>query len=444
MTVRLLSLACACAAAPSTGFITRSGTQLLDEHGSPFRFAGANLYWLGLDENVGGVHLPTQFRIRDGLTTAAGLGARVVRAHTVGVSTGNPLSFEPALGIFNASALDAADFAVAVAGELGLRLLVPLTDNYHYYHGGLHTFSDWLGLPESAFYTDDRAVTAFEAYITARLTHVNPYTGRAARDEPAIAFWETGNELSGAPPAWTERIAAFIKSVDANHLVLDGHYGVVAPAPDSAVDVCSDHYYPVDAARLALSARTAAAANRVFIAGEYEWTSGDVAGFLADAASNANVSGTAFWSLFPHNDVGGFVKHADSFTVVYDPAGPNTAMNAFLPLFAAHAGAMAGTPPVSPPAPGAPTILSAAGGSLAWRGAALAALYDVRVSVSNAGGGWVSACVCAAGCDALCLTDDASPVALNMTAVPVGAYVMVGSFGAKGETGAWSVPVQMS
>ena len=46
----------------------------------PWRFAGANIYWLGLDENVGGVHYPTPFRIRDALTTAAGMGARVVRA----------------------------------------------------------------------------------------------------------------------------------------------------------------------------------------------------------------------------------------------------------------------------------------------------------------------------------------------------------------------------
>ena len=39
----------------------------------PFRFAGTNLYWLGLDENVGGVDYPTYFRIRDALDTAKAL-----------------------------------------------------------------------------------------------------------------------------------------------------------------------------------------------------------------------------------------------------------------------------------------------------------------------------------------------------------------------------------
>jgi DNA polymerase-3 subunit delta len=43
------------------------------------------------------------------------MGATVVRAHTVGVSTGSALSFEPALGVFNATNLDAADRAIAKA-----------------------------------------------------------------------------------------------------------------------------------------------------------------------------------------------------------------------------------------------------------------------------------------------------------------------------------------
>jgi hypothetical protein len=94
--------------------------------------------------------------------------------------------------------------------------------------------------------------------------HVNPYTGRTALSEPAILVgrvvmagsrlgicgptarthlvffsispqaWETGNELQ--PPAnWTGAIAAFIKSIDSNHLVLDGTYGINAealPLPD--------------------------------------------------------------------------------------------------------------------------------------------------------------------------------------------------------------------
>jgi hypothetical protein len=88
-------------------------------------------------------------------------------------------------------------------------------------------------------------------------------------------------------------------------------------------------------------------------------------------------------------------------------------------------------------------VLSLADGVLAWRGAALAALYDVRVSAATAGGPWLSACACATGCDVLCLADDASPLKLNATLVPAGAWVLIGSFAADGSPGAWAQPAHM-
>ena len=34
---------------------------------------------------------------------------------------------------------------VYMAGQLGLRVVVPLTDEWNYYHGGLHDFLGWRG-----------------------------------------------------------------------------------------------------------------------------------------------------------------------------------------------------------------------------------------------------------------------------------------------------------
>jgi hypothetical protein len=47
--MRLITIAVATAAASAASFITRSGSQLMLD-GKPFRFGGANMYWLGLDE----------------------------------------------------------------------------------------------------------------------------------------------------------------------------------------------------------------------------------------------------------------------------------------------------------------------------------------------------------------------------------------------------------
>lgn len=104
----------------SAGFVTRVGSHLFLD-GKPFRWGGGNIYWLGLDENVGGVAYPTQFRVQDALDTAALLGLTVIRGHTLGISTGNSLSFEPELGVFNASALDSADFAISGGWQWVLR-----------------------------------------------------------------------------------------------------------------------------------------------------------------------------------------------------------------------------------------------------------------------------------------------------------------------------------
>src|SRR5437016_5442405 len=58
------------------GFVTRSGTQLM-LNGHPFRFAGANMHWLGLDDSG---NYPSQFRVDDGLDAAQEMGATVIRS----------------------------------------------------------------------------------------------------------------------------------------------------------------------------------------------------------------------------------------------------------------------------------------------------------------------------------------------------------------------------
>jgi len=306
-------------ASPHNGVhpVIRSGSALFVD-GHPFRFGAANEYWTGLDENVGGVDYPSAFRIRDGLQTARAMGATVVRAHTVGISTGNPKSLEPTLGAFNESAFHAIDYSIAEAGRLGLRLIVPLTDNWHWYHGGKHDFTDWLGLPESAFYTDPTAIAAFESYIGHLLNHINPLTGTALRDDQTIMAWELGNELNGMPASWINTISAYLKNLSPRHLVAAGAQGGINPATLTApdVDIVDVHYYPPSVAQIEADAASVTAASKVYLAGEYGSTSANDA-LLAPLAADPAVTGVAFWSLFPHRDDHGYVQHDDGFTLHY-------------------------------------------------------------------------------------------------------------------------------
>lgn len=379
-------------APPVSEFVTKSGNQLM-LGGERFRFGGDNQYWLGLDENVGGVNpddpaaveLPTNFRIRDGLATARMMGSRVVRTHTVGTSLGSPNSFEPTLGHFNEDAFAAADYAVAESGRLGLKLIVPLTDNWDYFHGGKYTFLRWLGVSTAddgaAFFTDPTVRAAFKEYISEVLTHINPYTGKRYVDDPAVMAWELGNELNGMTPEWINDISSFISELAPNQLVAAGAQsgtdtGVLA-SPD--VDIIDAHYYPPSANAIGTDAAAAKAAGKAYIAGEYG--SGQANDALMDAvAANQDVDGALFWSTFPHADHYGFVKHSDGYTIHYpgDTAAMRTAVSA-ITRFADVMGTCTGCVKPVGDAPLLTSIVKTQGiNLLTWRGTAGAWSYRVE------------------------------------------------------------------
>ncbi|HLL66362.1 MAG TPA: carbohydrate binding domain-containing protein [Micromonosporaceae bacterium] len=368
-------------------FVTRAGSTL-QLNGETFRFGGANIYWLGLDENVGGVAYPTYFRIDNALRTAKAMGATVVRSHTLGISTGNPLSFEPTLGQFNPTALATIDYAVARARQLGIRLVVPLADNWAYYHGGRADFTNWFGLPADAFYTDPRVIAAFQEYIRNLLTHVNPYTGRAYADEPTVLAWELGNELQGMTPEWVDTIAAQLHQLSPRILVAAP--GISPATVDSdQIDIVDAHYYPPSAERMLADAAQVTAAGKVYIAGEYGSTMATPE-LLQPLAADPRVTGTIFWSLFGHNDTHGFVEHNDGFTLHYP--GDTPAMRRAVQAIEAFNRAVNPTARTRGIRLGQPLLTSVTHSYgitlLAWRGTAGAVRYTVQRSTRGPDGPW--------------------------------------------------------
>lgn len=60
----------------------------------------------------------------------------------------------------------------------GLRLIVPLTDWWNYYHGGSLTFLRWRNLStadQSAFYSNADVITDFKQYIGTIVNRTNTY-----------------------------------------------------------------------------------------------------------------------------------------------------------------------------------------------------------------------------------------------------------------------------
>ncbi|CAN8098789.1 unnamed protein product [Discula destructiva] len=339
--------------------ITRQGSTLL-LGGSPWRAVGPNIYWLGLDENVIpppsepfyaplNASYPTKGRITEIMATVKAMGGTMIRAHTVGVSTGNPLSLWPAPGEVNAQAFDAIDWSVAQARAYGLRLMVPLTDNYDYYHGGKFDFLRWAGYNLTGataagnplvqqFYTNASIVASFKDYIHTLLTHVNPYTNLTHAADPTIFAYETGNELGGpvfgdkdVPTEWTREIAAFVKQLAPEKLMVDGTYGInQAHFAVDEIDLFSNHFYPVNITKLTADLDLVASTNRSYYAGEFDWVGSSDDGVTPRGDSLAEwfsviekspvAVGDSFWSLFGRDvpNCNNFVYHADGYTMHYN------------------------------------------------------------------------------------------------------------------------------
>jgi hypothetical protein len=415
--------------ASSNGFVTRSGDKLLLK-GQPFRFSGANVYWGALDDDGRtGLNYPTPFEVQSSLQTVVDMGETVVRCQTCGISTGTPLSVEPALGEVSQTQLQHIDYFIAQAQKYGLEVVIPLTDNYDYYLGSYCDYTSWLRLSAtsscpsaaaaSAFYTSRKAIAAFEKYIAILLNHVNYYTHVRNKDNPSIIAWETGNELpygKGGPAEftkWTATISAYIKAQDTNQLVMDGS-AYLDPGdlklPD--VDIVDMHYYPLSTVHLTENASQVAAAKKAMVVGEYSWNDApSLQPFLATIEQTKSIAGDMCWDLQPENDFFGYVEHFDGFQLHFPGDNTDVADHGGEPVLAAstdttqvsrlraHAYAMVGKSAPAYPVPPAPVVTnvehvgstaSGTGNLLEWRGSPGAASYLVRRSTTGPGGPWTT------------------------------------------------------
>ena len=210
-------------------FITRRGDQLFDGD-KPYRFISFNIPNLMVQEDAyeftkpNPWRWPDEFEIEDALESVRQMGGQVVRTyvlsvHRDGSDMGDVVHVERP-GEFNEEGFRALDKVVEIAKRKGIRVIIPFVDQAKWW-GGIGEYAAFRGKPAEAFWSDPQVIEDFEATVKYLLERKNVYTGVAYRDEPAIFGWETGNEILPTPE-WTREIAAYIKELDKNHIVIDG------------------------------------------------------------------------------------------------------------------------------------------------------------------------------------------------------------------------------
>ena len=290
---------------------------------------------------------------------------------------------------------------LAAANRTGVRLIIPLVDNW-VWQGGRAEYAGWRGKTKDDFWTDPQLIADFEQTIRFILTRTNTVTGVRYADDKAVLCWETGNEIA-SPPAWTREIAHYIKTLDTNHLVMDGFNASTLRAesldiPD--VDIVTTHHYPGNKksfAELIRANAEMAKGKKPYIVGEFGFVSTAQMAEAMQAILQSSCSGGMLWSLRFRDRDGGFYWHSEPglggnlYKAFHWPASTMGADYDEINLMAivrSNAFAIRGLtmPPVSVPSP--PKLLPITDASeISWQGSVGAAGYQVE-RAANRGGGW--------------------------------------------------------
>ncbi|HEY4188582.1 MAG TPA: hypothetical protein VGP07_26160 [Polyangia bacterium] len=240
---------------PIAGFIHREDGSLLTEWLSPYRATGSNVYYLqqlltyaqqDRDANVSAA-------VTEVLDDLVCLSLPVARMWGFNDSNDRS-SIRMGPHDFRESGLRGLDQAIWEAKRRGIRVIVPLVNNWEDY-GGLAAYAAWASKEDGVVHTHDdffhdaRLRGWWKDYVVMLAARVNTFTGVAYRDEPAILALEVGNELRCSSCRGNSHyvdtireLADFLRHEFPRHLIADGGEGF-DDDPNAYLGLSND--YPV-------------------------------------------------------------------------------------------------------------------------------------------------------------------------------------------------------
>ncbi|HEX8462013.1 MAG TPA: beta-mannosidase, partial [Segetibacter sp.] len=249
----------------------------------PYYYIGTN-YWyggfLGLEKNKKrGIE-----RLRKELDFLKGQGVSNLRL-LAGVEGSGAINgvqrvqppLQPSDGVFNAANLDGLDLVLFEMGKRNMKEIIFLSNNWEW-SGGFLQYLRWnnkiadsvfrrkLSWDEqrdytSMFYSCDPCIKSYNKQVQLIINRTNKFSKKKYTQDPTIMSWELVNEPRPMRPAandnyklWISNTAAYIKSLDKNHLVTLGHEGEQATDnnmalyeevhADKNVDYLTIHIWP--------------------------------------------------------------------------------------------------------------------------------------------------------------------------------------------------------
>ena len=384
------------AQAEFTDFITRSGDTLM-EGTFTFRFIGTNTPLLDRSWTD-----PTE--IEDVMRGAGNSGINVIRLYPFEVKkTSDPVeTFRHVMGPgdYNESSFKILDKILQLANQYNIRLIVPFVDT-HNYNGGVADWAAFRGKTANDFWSDPTVKQDFKNFINYVILRTNTYTGVQYKNDKAILAWQLGNELMSTD-SWVSEMAAYVKSIDSNHLLVDGGYvraqGIKTNAlNDNHIDIIDPHiyeYHNVDMVSKLNEWRNKTKGKKALIIGEFGDYSPTKTEQLLDLVQSNGTTGAMYWGSMYHHKMGGWhwplpQKNTTDWSYLRYPgfatgdwANESTIIN----LLRTYAYSMKGSTVPPWPIPDAPVMFPVDSvHTLSWMGVSGASSYDVERSTSSSG-----------------------------------------------------------
>lgn len=228
--VLILALVPALAAGTARPAAAGPETEPVRVEGGRFTVAGVPFYHVGTDcyyLMTTAADPALRPRVDEVLRDAASAGLRTVRAWAFNDGTGDN-ALQTAPGVYDERVFSGLDYVVQECDSLGLRLVLPLVNNWVDY-GGMDQYVAWspTASTHDDFYTDPSCRQWYRDFAAAVLAR---YAGN-----PAILAWELANEPRCASDpsgdtlqGWIEEMSTYLKSLDPDHLVSTGSEGFFA------------------------------------------------------------------------------------------------------------------------------------------------------------------------------------------------------------------------
>ncbi|XP_047320190.1 mannan endo-1,4-beta-mannosidase 7-like [Impatiens glandulifera] len=216
----------------SNQFIRTKGVQF---NGKPFYANGFNAYWLMYT----GTDPSERYKVTAAYADAGKHGLSIVRTWAFNDGAGYR-TLQKSPGIYDESVFQGLDFAVSEARKYGMKVILCFGNNFKDF-GGKKQYVEWGRSKgqkiesEEGFYTNVVVKEMYKNHVKKVMNRKNTITGVIYKNDLTIMAWELINEprfysdKTGATiQSWIKEMAAYVKSMDNNHMVaagMEGFYG---------------------------------------------------------------------------------------------------------------------------------------------------------------------------------------------------------------------------